>query len=342
MIKKLFILTNGCGKIPQKMLETESIDVESIRSFFLEHNFEVILYKFDEFSSSFSDLKDKIQGSYFFYSSSQYPEYFSGIEDILLAINEFDGILIPKFIHFRAHENKFIQEFVKSNNNISTPRSFLFTSIEESEERLENLKYPVVAKLATGYGSCSVELIRTKNQALNFLNKNLVDVVKPRKNFLKRNSKIREYLAKHPLKVGKLIFQEFIDGIENDWKILIFGNKLFYLKRYFKKNDFRASGSGNFDNSTPPSLELMKFAMTVKEKLDTPWVSLDIIQKNKDLYLIEYQCVHFGLYTAIKCESYFENIGNEFIEVKKQVDVDKLFAEELYQYILNENELKND
>lgn len=39
--------------------------------------------------------------------------------------------------------------------------------------------------------------------------------------------------------------------------------------------------------------------MNVKGKLDTPWVSLDIIEKSGRYYLIQYQSVHFGLATLI-------------------------------------------
>lgn len=96
-------------------------------------------------------------------------------------------------------------------------------------------------------------------------------------------------------------------------------------------------GNGNFDGSTPPSIALMKFAMEVKEKLDTPWVSLDIIEKDSELYLIEYQCVHFGLYTAMNSLSHFEYDGGKFKKIDENIDIDKIFAEELHKFIINQN-----
>ncbi len=333
MENRLFILTNSAGSIPQKILEIESLNIDYIKNYMVEKNWIVEAYTYDDFFDNFNDLKNNIYGSYFIYASSQYPEYYSSIEDVLLFISDLGGILIPKFSHFRAHENKFYQEFIKNTLDIKTPQSILFNSSEDIKSKIDDLTYPIVAKLSNGFGSNGVQLIHSKKEAENYINNNLTDVVKPRKNIIKYRKKIKEYEGKHPLKVGKLIFQEFIAGVENDWKILIFGDKLFYLKRYFRKNDFRASGSGNFDGSETPCEELMKFAMNVKEKLDTPWVSLDIIQKDNEFFLIEYQCVHFGLYTAINSIAHFEHNDNKFIKIDEKINIDKIFAEELHRYI---------
>jgi len=330
---KLFILTNSSGAIPQKILETESISVEVISSYFKSKSVRIMIFTFDQFITKYVELRNEIRGSFFIYASSQHPAYYSAIEDILLFIERSGGILIPDFIHFRAHENKYIQELIKTEMNIPTPESYLISTIEEGHSKIMRLKFPLVAKLASGFGSNFVKLLKNEKEAGKYLEDNLTAVVKPRKNFIKYRKKVNAYRNKHPLKVGKIIFQEFIDGIENDWKILIFGNKLFYLKRYFKDHDFRASGSGNFDNTTAPDEKLLEFAMLVKHRLNTPWVSLDIIQKNDSLYLIEYQCVHFGLYTAMKSIKHFEYINGKFIEFNGQIDIDKIFAEELYSFI---------
>lgn len=332
-MQRLFILTNSVGSIPQKLHETESFSTELVKEYFIDKSFEVQVYTFDKFISEFSDRKNIIKGSFFIYASSQYPEYYSSIEDILLLIKTSGGILIPDFIHFRAHENKYLQELIKTDLDISAPGSILVSTIEEGMRKIKDIRYPVVGKLSSGYGSSSVSLLKNVNEASEYLNKNLTDIVKKRKNIFKYRKKIEEYRDKYPLKAGKIVFQEFIEGLENDWKIVIFGNKLFYLKRFIRPNDFRASGSGNFDNSQPPNSELMRFAFSVKDKLNTPWVSLDIIQKEDRFYLIEYQCVHFGMYTVMKSRSHFVLNGDTLTESISPVDADTLFAEELYNYI---------
>jgi len=332
-MKNLFILTNQAGHIPQKILESDSVSATKIRSYFNNRNFKVFIYTYDQFISELSNIAGLIKGSYFFYASSQHKEYYSAFEDILLFIGEKGGILIPEYIHFRAHENKFIQELVKADLKIKCPHSWLITSLEEGLEKIKDINFPVVGKLSSGFGSSSVSLIRTEKEGKIYLEKNLSSVVKKRKNIIKYRKQIEYTKGKHPLKVGKLILQEYIDGIENDWKILVFGNRLFFLKRYFRKNDFRASGSGNFDNSQHPDNDILEFALSIRKKLKTPWVSLDILKKGNDIYLIEYQCVHFGLYTVMKSTEHFEYINGKFELVKGTPDEDMLFAEELYNYI---------
>jgi hypothetical protein len=50
----------------------------------------------------------------------------------------------------------------------------------------------------------------------------------------------------------------------------------------------------------------LDFAFACKEKLKCPVVSLDIVEKDGVLQLIEYQTTHFGLLTATMSNSYFE------------------------------------
>ena len=332
-MRTLFIITNAAGKIPQKIIESDSIGTDKIRNYFTEHNFIVKIYTYQDFIQNYAQIRDIIPGSYFFYASSQYPDYYSAIEDVLLLIKESGGILIPDFIHFKAHENKYFQELIKAKLGIKCPASFLISSLEEGLEKIKSFTFPIVAKLPSGFGSSNVTLIKNSKETEMFLEKNLISVVKKRKNIFKYRKQLKEMENKHPLKIGKIIFQEFISGIENDWKILVFGNRIFYLKRYFKENDFRASGSGMFDNSVPPSENILKFAAEVKRLLKTPWVSLDIIEKENNIYLIEYQCVHFGLYTVMKSSSHFELSEDNFRQINGQVDDDMLFAEELFSYI---------
>jgi len=324
-MKNLFILTNQAGNIPQKILESDSVSAKMIRDYFTNYDFNVKIFTYDEFLTAYNNLSDEIKGSYFFYASSQYPEYYSAIEDILLLIKEKGGILIPGFIHFRAHENKFLQEIVKTDLNIKCPRSW-------------QIGFPAVAKLSSGYGSKTVSLLKTKDEGITFLEKNLIPVVTKRKNFLKYRKQVKDIKGNHPLKVGKIILQEYIDGIENDWKILVFGDRIFYLKRYFRDNDFRASGSGNFDSNIHPDKDILEFAMKVRMLLNTPWVSLDIIKRGSDIYLIEYQCVHFGLYTVMKSTEHYVYRDGIMEVVKAKVDEDVLFAEELHKYILSDEE----
>lgn len=45
---------------------------------------------------------------------------------------------------------------------------------------------------------------------------------------------------------GYVYFQDFIPNNDSDTRIIVIGDKAFALRRYVRKNDFRASGSRNF------------------------------------------------------------------------------------------------
>ncbi len=81
----------------------------------------------------------------------------------------------------------------------------------------------------------------------------------------------------------------------------------------------------------------MDFAYDIKEKLDAPFASLDIVEKDNRCMLIEYQTIHFGLYTIMNSLSHFilDKNRNEWKESIGKVDVDRIIAKELYLFIEN-------
>ncbi|WP_143414825.1 hypothetical protein [Geobacillus sp. E263] len=332
---KLIILTNSKNSIPQKLHETESLNIEILKTSLLQLNWNVSVMTFDNFINNFNNI-NYINGTYFIYASSQYESYQSYIEDILLYIQNNGGILIPNFNIFRSHENKFFQELVKRNLTVNTPKSYLVGTIEEGIEILKNIDYPIIAKEPSGFGSKGVYQINNEQQGINFLNRKMISGVNLFSYYGLRNLYVRfKYKGKYPKKIGKLIFQEKIEQVDHDWKVLVFENKCFCLKRSVRKNDFRASGSGIFDFSIEPPKQVLDFAYKVKNELNTPWVSLDIIIKDDVCYLIEYQGVHFGLSTAINNSWYYElNIkGNKWEKKKIEKEVEYYFSEALVRFI---------
>jgi hypothetical protein len=67
-----------------------------------------------------------------------------------------------------------------------------------------------------------------------------------------------------------------IPGLENDWKILCFGDKFFVLRRANRDNDFRASGSGKFVFRRDLPKGMLEFALKVYLHLEVPNLSVDI------------------------------------------------------------------
>lgn len=328
-MKKIYLLTNSKNLIPQRTYERESLVIEILNKVLISNEFNTEILSFDIFINGRYD----IEGNYFFYASSQFTPYKEYIQDILLHIKNNNGIIVPNFCSFIAHDNKMLQELEMKRLDINSPKSHIVGTYEEGYEYLQKVSFPIVGKKSKGFGSKTVEKITNVNEGNYFLKNNLSDGFIFNIEYVKWLYKKWKFNNLYPQYHGKVIFQEMIDGLNHDWKVLIFGNKCFVLKRFTKKNDFRALGSGKFDYDAIPSNEVLDFAYDVLNKLNIPFASLDIVEKNNQCSLIEYQAVHFGLLTALNSKVYYELDSKQWNSKQKNKEVDYFFAEALVDFI---------
>ncbi|MDZ7775702.1 MAG: hypothetical protein U5L09_08960 [Bacteroidales bacterium] len=88
---------------------------------------------------------------------------------------------------------------------------------------------------------------------------------------------------------GYIYFQEFIPNNEYDIRIIVIRDKAFAIKRMIRKNDFRASGSGdilyekeNFDDKT------IAIAFETADQLQTQCCAFDFVfDKNNNPLIVE-------------------------------------------------------
>ena len=304
-MKKIIFLTNYKNIIPQRTNEIEGLKLNIISEVLKAHDFDVQEMTINTFVSYLNN-KESIEGVYFYYTSSQYPIYKSFILDILYQIKLRGGILIPELRHFISHENKNFQELEKVRLGIKSPYGIPVGTYEEGVEVLSKISYPTVIKKSTGFRSRNVKLAKNAKEGKKILSKMLERNFKfdiDSLYYLYRRLKNKKH---YPKRFGKIVIQEFIPHLTYDWKILVLGNKCFYLKRLVNKNDFRASGSKQFSKHEDPSTNILDFALSCKEKLKCSNVSLDIIEADGIVQLVEFQITHFGLLTAILTDFYFE------------------------------------
>ncbi|EKG2058556.1 hypothetical protein O2N19_004786, partial [Escherichia coli] len=131
------------------------------------------------------------------------------------------------------------------------------------------------------------------------------------------------------------VLQDFIPDLNSDYKVLVFGNKYYVLKRNVRDNDFRASGSGKFVFEDV-SEKFLSFARKVIEFLHTPYASLDIVERGDGFGCIEFQCVHFGPYTQLNAEYYYEFKNGKWIREKNNYTLEQVYAEALVDFLKNE------
>ncbi len=331
-MKKVYIITNFYWKIPQKLHETESIEVDTICEF-LSSKYQVEKFRIEDFSSKINEID--YRDSLFIYTSSQYADYKNYINDILVHIHSNGGVLVPRYEIFYSHENKIFQSFEMNKLKIPTPKWDVVSSLDDFEDRSYMFDFPSVFKAPFGFASDGVAMVKNKYDALKFIKKHTFPIFKKGKNLIRNKKLLNIYEGKYPLRPGRILSQEFIADCSFDWKVLVFYDKYFVLKRYTKDGDFRASGSGKFDIDPELVPGLLDFAKECFESLLCPFISMDIINYNGMFYLIEYQGVHFGTYTMMKTKKYYtKNTANEWqINDESKINKTQLFAYSYFKFI---------
>lgn len=324
-MKKILFLTNFRWIIPQRISHQEWLNLKLIVDILKNKWFYSEIKSFSEINNDLSIIKNF---DFVISSSAQDILYKSYIIDLLFYINNIWIKIIPELKYYISHENKVFQVLENQNNNVWLIKSRIISSYSEWIQLSDSIKYPVILKNFIWYWSKSVNIIRNKKDLQKYLRQhftfysNKSKLIWYWKNLIKKiiNSKYQ----KDEL-VWKIVLQEYIEWLEWDWKIVFFGNKISWLYRKVRKNDFRASWSWLFDFIEVPS-DILNYVIKIKNSLNIPWGSLDIAKKDWKLYLIEYQVVHFWLTTPLKCKFHYEFKNNKFIKVEWNINVDNEIA----------------
>ena len=223
-----------------------SMDTGDLSRLFERQGFDLVIRKYPEI-----DLAgDEYRGRYVLYQSSEDPglRYKSYIEDIICGLGLKEAILIPPYPMLRAHHNKVFMEIMRDisiNREIKALWSRKFGTYEDFENAF--LSYPSVIKPAEGAGSRGVGLLRNERdkKRLGRVTSRVFDLWDAVLEKYRRLTR-KCYTARSQHR-NKFIVQEFVGGLEDDYKVLAFFDKYYVLNRRNRKGDFRASGSGDFE-----------------------------------------------------------------------------------------------
>jgi len=282
------------------------------------------------------------------YTSSQdtgvlYKGY---IEDVVYALELSGAKLIPHYKFLKAHHNKVFMELIKKQlltPFIKTCHTYYFGTLEESLQEENEIKYPVVFKQASGAMSKGVGIIRNADE----FEKILRHVSRTPKSYISelkdwgREYKYKGY-KKESFYRGKFILQEFIPNLKNDWKVLVFDNKYFVIRREVRPNDFRASGGGlnKFGAEANTPMSVFDFTKKVYELLDVPMLSLDVCFDGTDYYVLEFQILHFGTSGVVKSREYFQLKDGCWMTISNTYNEEELYVDAIVSFINNHDHLK--
>lgn len=341
MPKEIVILTDYLGRFSSKQKSKKyrsGKDIELMKFYFKDSGYDVFIYPM---LKAIENIKNH-PNSFVLYCSAEDPglRYKSYIEDIIFHLEKTGNKPIPSFELLKAHENKNAMELIRKRYNLDKENNFdsnVFGTYEELLQFVEEklIDYPLVLKKSTGALSRNVLLVNTTSELKR----------KAKKLFQKDSLKMRliEYLRrirhKHnysgeSLLRDKILVQKFISSISFDYKVLVYGNKCFVLKRNNRPNDFRASGSGLFEYQKEISHDLLEEAFQTRIILKSPQLSVDIAEKDGKQYIFEFQALYFGTKTIEFAPFYFQrNIDSSWELIEQTVLLEKEFVDSTIHFI---------
>ena len=334
--KELLLILDSEGKYRQKHDQYEGIDVglfvKSLESFGYKVN-----------KTNYHDVLnniDSIKGETIVYTSNQITDYKKYIEDIMFELSK-NNTIIPGLSSLIGHENKGYQEIQRKTLHIDTLKSYIIA--DTNDLKRIKIKYPIVVKRPNTCSSSGVFLAHNESELYRIIKKEFVHhdfnylklkIKKVIKGIIKSNTydwtknKLEDY------RFSRFILEEFIPNLGGDYKILVYGDKYYSMKRGVKKGDFRASGSGIRDFTHTAPEEVLSFARDAFQKLDIPFAGFDIaIDKDKKCYMIEYQSIHIGPVTLMDSDKYYTYKNGKWATNKATSILEEEYARAIDWYI---------
>jgi len=228
-------------------------------------------------------------------------------------------------------DDKVAQKYLLEAIGAPLIKSYVFYSKKEALDWINKTEFPKVFKLKGGAGSANVKLIHSKSKAKQLVRKsfgrgfrqfdrimlfkysikkyfigktNLKDVFL---SFLKIFVK-SEYEKVKGKEIGYAYFQDFIPDNNSDIRIIVVGEKAFGIKRMVRKNDFRASGSGQIlYEKEVLNEDCVKIAFKVSKQLKSNCLTFDFLFDNRNQPLIAEISYGFFQEGYDDCTGYWDN-----------------------------------
>lgn len=251
---------------------------------------------------------------------------------IMRAIEDDCGLPVwPDRVLRDTFENKTAQAYLLEALKIPHPRTWVYWHAADALAQLDDLPFPLVAKLSRGVQSQGVALIRNRAEAEEVIKRmfsfglDSMNFMRDRRErrFGKYNLIVRAMRRGHfkgHLERNYVILQEFIPGNAFDTRLVVQGDKLLALRRHNRRGDFRASGSGQFDHDpegiNPSAIEL---AFDMAEAMKVKSLVVDVIMDG-DKPLINEFSYSMAIHAVRGCPCYWKRGGGGTTRVNEVLD----------------------
>ncbi|MEQ8704186.1 MAG: hypothetical protein RIC19_09720 [Phaeodactylibacter sp.] len=230
----------------------------------------------------------------------------------MFAVQNTGMVTFPDFHTAWHFDDKVGQKYLFEGINAPLVPSYVFYDKASALAWTEETDFPKVFKLRGGAGSANVKLVKTKAQARKLIRRAFRSGFENFDRWGTFRERVRKFkwsksgvvdLAKgvarflyppHYSKVmgkerGYVYFQDFIPNNAYDTRIIVIDGKAFGLRRYVRKNDFRASGSGSFAYERELFDErCIKLSFEMTEKIGSQCAAYDFVfGKNDEPLVVE-------------------------------------------------------
>lgn len=251
-------------------------------------------------------------------------------KQILFALEHTGFRVFPNFKTNWHFDDKVGQKYLLERAGSAMVPSYVFFDKQDALAWCEKTDFPKVFKLRGGAGSSNVKKVNRKSDAQSLIRKafgrgfsnydtyvslierfrrwrlgqtNTIDVLKGLVRFVHQP----QFSKVAGREVGYCYFQDFIPDNDYDTRIIVIGAKAFALRRYNRKDDFRASGSGDFGYEKELFDERcvrMSFELTHKLELEVGAFDFVFDEDNNPL-IVE---VSYGYFPSVydHCPGYWD------------------------------------
>jgi hypothetical protein len=232
-----------------------------------------------------------------------------------IAHRHFNIDCFPNYEMYWQYENKIKEYYLLKNHGFPIIDTYVFWNYYHADMFLKQTIFPVIAKLPKGAASTNVVIINSNKEGKKIIDQVFNKGVKSKglnsksnltslrksgiSNYLKLHLRLillstgiledKAYYPEWQIQKDAILFQKYLPNNQFDTRVVTIGKRAIAARRFVRKNDFRASGSGNMDtNPEKIDTRCLEIAFTISNKLNFKTMAYDFIfSEDKTPYIGE-------------------------------------------------------
>lgn len=249
---------------------------------------------------------------------------------LLYAVEQSGKKTFPDYKTCWHFDDKVGQKYLFESLRLPLVPSYVFYTREEAVQWIENTSFPKVFKLRNGAGSLNVKLAKSSAQAKKLTRKafsggfsqfNRLEHFKEQiRLYQKGNNSLlgvfkglgrlfisTEWARMRGKEKGYVYFQDFMPNNDFDIRIIVINGKAFGAKRMVRKNDFRASGSGQlyYEKEHIP-LETVILAFELSDRIKSQCTAYDFVYNTECKPMVIEMSYGFPTKAVANCTGYWD------------------------------------